>query len=200
MLKKSLCLTLFATAIILLCATPLVFAQESGSMDMMEMMHKMDDMGMMEHKSMACMFCRRGECPLMYIHMADELGLSDDQVKKLKDIINDSKKFVIQKKAEKDISRLEIDSLLDETEPDQSKIFAEVDNISKAKADIMKEHIKASIQARNVLTPEQYKQAKKSARKMICPKSMGEGFKGMEYRHRKSDDKSMPMSEEMGEM
>jgi len=131
--------------------------------------------GRMGHGEKACIPCQRGECADKYLDMADELGLSEAQIAKLKDIHTNTKKLKIQKKADMEIIKLEINSLLDEASPDQSKIDSKVDKLTETQAELMKECLKASIQARQALTPEQYKQAKKSAKKMTCPMGKSEG-------------------------
>ncbi len=125
-----------------------------------------------QESSMQCIPCKRGECAGVYLKQADELNLSEEQVGKLKDIHNNCKKIKIQKKAEIAVLELDIDSLLDEANPDQAKLDSAVDKIGKIKTDLMKECLKASVQARKVLTPEQYKQSQKLNKAKTCP--MGE--------------------------
>jgi len=122
------------------------------------------------HESpMQCIPCKRGECAGIYLKLADELELSEEQVGKLKEIHTNCKKVKIQKKAEIEVLKLDIDSLLDEANPDQSKIDSAVEKIGKIKTELMKECLKASVQARKVLTPEQYKQSKKLDQAKVCP-------------------------------
>jgi len=146
-------------------------AEEGSKAQMMDMKGMMG--GMMEHGDMPCMPCQRGESPGKYLEMADELGLSEAQASKLREIKIDWKKLMIQKKSEMEIISLEIDSMVDMPNPDQSDIESKIDDRAKLKADLLKGCLKASLDARKVLTPEQYKQAKKIAKKMSCP-MMGE--------------------------
>jgi len=134
--------------------------------------------------SMQCVPCKRGECAGVYLKQADELNLSEEQVGKLKDIHTNCKKIKIQKKPEIEVLELDIDSLLDEANPDQAKLDSAADKMGKIKAELMKECLKASVQARKVLTPEQYKQSKKLDKAKSCP--MGEKHESMPHCEKKA--------------
>ena len=99
----------------------------------------------------------------------EELGLSADQVKKIKGIKMSVKREQIQKKAEIDLAALEIKGLLYEEKVDVKAVNALVDK----KYDLKKAKTKYLVQAyadlKGVLSPDQMKEMKsiwKKCRKM----------------------------------
>ncbi len=108
-----------------------------------------------------CILKQRKECICCYLRNSDELGLSEEQVAKLKKLQREAKTVKIRNKAERKIIKLEIHALLDEKKPDLSAIDAKIDECSKLKAAAKKACIHAAVKAREVLTEEQFKLSKK---------------------------------------
>jgi len=118
------------------------------------------------HGAVACIPCQRKECLKIYMRYADEIGLSEEQVEKLRDYHYKKKKRIIKNKAEVDIIKLEIHQLLDEDEPNQDKIDAKLDKLGPLKAERAKICIQATLMARKLLTPEQRKSAKRLSQRL----------------------------------
>ena len=97
---------------------------------------------------------------MLIIKNQEELGLSDDQVKKVKDLKIASKKDLIRKKAEIDLLVLDIKAALWEDTVDINAVNALIDKkyeIKKAKA---KSLVAALVALKEVLTEEQQKKLK----------------------------------------
>ncbi len=127
---------------------------DSGMGDMMDsgMGHMMGagKMGMMGHR-MAQMF---------YLDRADELGLSTDQVGKLKALHSECRKDNIRNVAEANIARLELADLLDSDSwslKDAETLIRKTQNLE---GDIQIRHLQGISEARKVLTVDQLKQAR----------------------------------------
>lgn len=119
-----------------------------GEQGMHSMMHG-GQMGMME-KEMRHMF---------YLDRADELGLSAEQVSKLKAIHVEGRKDNIRNAAETKIARLELSELLAGDNWTMKDAEPLVRKVQKLEGDIQVRHLQALSDARKVLTAEQLKQA-----------------------------------------
>jgi uncharacterized membrane protein len=106
--------------------------------------------GMMEQR-MAHMF---------YLDQADELGLSTEQVGKLKALHTECRKDNIRNVAEAKIARLELADLLATDNWSLKDAEAMVRKAQKLEGDIQVRHLQAQSDARKVLTAEQLKQAR----------------------------------------
>jgi len=107
-------------------------------------------MGMME-QHMAHMF---------YLERATELGLSADQVGKLKELHTECRKDNIRNAAEAKIARLELADLLATDNWSQKDAEGLVRKVQKLEGDIQVRHLQAQSAARKVLTAEQLKQSR----------------------------------------
>ncbi|MBI5787839.1 MAG: periplasmic heavy metal sensor [Candidatus Schekmanbacteria bacterium] len=137
-------------AVILLVGTGVMIASAKHCKD------KQMEMG--EGES-GCLPCERKECAGFYLDNKEALGLSDEQVAKMKELQLASRKVKIHNMAEVDVLKLELNALLDAKKPDLTEIDAKVDKISQLKAETMKNCLQASVKAREVLTEEQTKLA-----------------------------------------
>lgn len=137
---------------------PCMAAPATGSMSQMrgmmgEGMGKMmgaGRMGMMEQR-MAHMF---------YLDRTTELGLSTDQVGKLKALHTECRKDNIRNAAEVKIARLELADLLGSDNWSLKDAEAKVLKVQKLEGDIQIRHLQALSAARKVLTAEQLQQAR----------------------------------------
>jgi len=107
-------------------------------------------MGMME-QHMAHMF---------YLDRATELGLSADQVGKLKALHTECRTDNIRNAAEAKIARLELADLLATDNWSQKDAEGLVRKVQKLEGDIQVRHLQAQSAARKVLTAEQLKQTR----------------------------------------
>lgn len=118
-----------------------------GGAGMHSMMHG-GQMGMMQH----------GMRHMFYLDRAEELGLSDEQVNKLKAIHAESRKDNIRNAAETKIARLELSELLANdawTLKDAESLIRKVQTLE---GDMRIRHLQAISDARKVLTAEQLEQ------------------------------------------
>jgi Spy/CpxP family protein refolding chaperone len=124
--------------------------------------------GMMGGGMMSKGMMSGGGCSMMggggmdgfYLNKAEALGLSDAQVAKLKNIKMTTKKALIQKEADLRIAKLELDELLQNPKAKRSDIEAKAKKVQDLKSDIALTKLRARLDARSVLTPEQLEKAK----------------------------------------
>lgn len=107
-------------------------------------------MGMMEQR-MAHMF---------FLDRVEDLGLSTEQVSKLKAIHSDCRKDNIRNAAESKIVKLELGDLLAGDDWSLTEAESLVRKARKLDGDIQVRHLQALTDARKLLTPEQLKQAR----------------------------------------
>jgi Spy/CpxP family protein refolding chaperone len=108
-------------------------------------------------------------------YMAAELDLTDAQREKMRDIADRQKRQSIKARADMDIARMDLRELMREDEAELPKINAQIDKISKMRADMEKSNAGMRIEMRSVLTPEQKQKLKEArrgdSRKMRAPGS-----------------------------
>ncbi len=95
------------------------------------------------------------------LKQGDALHLSDQQRRDLGAMSLDFKMKKIRLKADIEIAKLEMGSLLHTENPSEDKIFAKVEEIGKMKTDLKKEKIRVKLAVRKVLTKEQGSQLHK---------------------------------------
>ncbi len=95
----------------------------------------------------------RGDGPL-----ADELKLTGTQRQKLREIGDGLERNAIQARADLQLARLDLASMIREDSPNRSRIESQIDTIAKLRADMMKAAVRARLDARGVLTADQRKQ------------------------------------------
>lgn len=111
-------------------------------------------------------FCQKA---MMIVKNQEELGLSDAQVKKVKDLKMSTKKDLIRKNAEIEILALDIKSALWEDEVDLNAINTLIDKKYDLKKEKTKSLVAAYVSLKGMLTKEQQKTLKG-----LC----GKGMKG----------------------
>ena len=112
--------------------------------------HGMMGMGMMDHQA--------GH--LFFLDRADELGLSSEQVDKLKTLQTECRRDNIRNVAELKIVRLELADLLVTENWSLQDAEKLVRKVQKMEGDIQVRHLQALNAARKILTEEQLKQAR----------------------------------------
>lgn len=85
----------------------------------------------------------------------DELGLSDSQVNQLRKLWTDQRKEHIRRRADLEIARLELRSLLDAPTEDERAVGAKVKELGELQASALKARVDARLAMRRILTPEQ---------------------------------------------
>lgn len=100
-----------------------------------------------------------------------ELGLTEEQQQKLKDIGFNTAKAGIQQSAELRVRRLELARLMEAENPDRAAIDKKLQEISQAQAALSRSRINALLDGRAVLTAEQRAKVKE-----LLQKRAGQGF------------------------
>ena len=101
--------------------------------------------------------CASLPSPCGLLCQKDDLGLSDDQVAKLKELKSSSKKDKIKKIADLKIKKIELLELLDEKSVDKNAVEAMLDDMGKMGVRIAKDCINTRLTTRELLTDEQLK-------------------------------------------
>lgn len=89
-----------------------------------------------------------------------QLGLSDEQAGRLRQIVVGAEKSSIQTRAQIQVRSIELRELLRSDKPDRDAVMKKVQEISSLRGQIMQQHIDALLAAKAVLTPEQQKKAR----------------------------------------
>jgi len=121
-----------------------------GGMGTGGMMGMGSGMGMMDGMGMG-----RGG---MLMRRLFALNLSDDQVTRIRGIMENTEKQAIPKKADIHVKDIELLQLLEQPQPAASQIDAKVGEISNAKRDLELVYVHALLQVRGVLTADQLQQ------------------------------------------
>lgn len=106
---------------------------------------------------------------------AKEIGLTSEQVGKLKQMQLDCKRRHIKMDADIKIAKLELHALLEDEQAELSAIQAKVDQLKKAEGELLVEAVKTKREAMALLTPEQKEKDRAHHTEM---KDEGEGQHG----------------------
>lgn len=105
----------------------------------------------------------------MCIEHANEIGLTDDQIIKMKPIHREMQKKQVRFKADRKIAEIELMEIMEVKDFDTEKARSAVEKIAKITAAHHLEMLKAMKEMRSVLTDEQFKKMEK-----IMPMKAGE--------------------------
>ncbi len=97
----------------------------------------------------------KGFATWRFLEHARELGLSEEQKTKLKDIAFNTKQEMIDLKAALQKEKLQLKKLLSAEEPSPREIKRQLEAIAQAEVNIKYKRITSMIEAKNVLTEEQ---------------------------------------------
>jgi len=121
----------------------------------MEMCEKCDmHRGGMEYHRMGDMI---GRC----LQLADKIGLSEDQINKLKPLHREMLKKQIRFKADLKLARIDLMEIMEVKDFDMEKASAAVKKIGDMKTEHHLEMLKTMKEARSILTDDQFKKMKK---------------------------------------
>ena len=128
---------------------------------------QMKDMSMKEHREghgqmmeMGNMD-KMGDMMGMCIEHAEELGLTDDQIMKMKPVHSEMQKKQARFKADLKIAEIELGEIMEVKDFDLEKASSAVRKISEIKTAHHLEMLKAMKEMRTILTDEQFKKMKK---------------------------------------
>ena len=107
------------------------------------------------------------------------LDLTDAQKKQLADVREKQQRRAIQTRADLEVAQLDLRKAMRAETPNAAAINAQIDKVSKLRADAHKSRVAAFLEARALLTPEQQKQLRE-------PPVPGQGKK-MRMQHSDSD-------------
>ncbi len=96
---------------------------------------------------------------MLFLDRVEALGLTEDQVFKLKAIHAECRRENIRQEAEARITRLELKDLLDESNWIPAAAEKLIRKIKTIEGDMQVRHLRAVAEARKVLTPEQLRKA-----------------------------------------
>jgi len=88
--------------------------------------------------------------------LAQKIGLTADQQKRMDDIFQKSRLELIDLKASLEKREVVLQPMLSENPPDTNKILAQIDRIAQARADLEKGNARMLLGIRGVLTPDQW--------------------------------------------
>lgn len=100
----------------------------------------------------------------------EELSLTGEQVKSLKDISLSAQKESIKKHADLAIARVELHALLDQEDIDVERVQQKVRQAADLEAELKIAHLRAAISAKGVLTADQRTRFEEIAKKRVRPK------------------------------
>jgi Spy/CpxP family protein refolding chaperone len=121
------------------------------------------------------------EGPLISIMLghAQELGLTPDQERKLRDLRTEYAKESVRRTADIRVAEIELTSLLEQDKWDLAKIEPKVKQIATLQGDLRLARIKTLAAGREVLTPEQVEKLKQIGHRMRPGSAPGEPNPGM---------------------
>ena len=111
--------------------------------------------------------------------IAQQLNLSDQQKQQLGQIFAGHRENLVQLRGNVDTEENKLGDLLDQDQPQQDQVLAEVTQLQTARNALEKEFTVMSLAFRGVLTPDQWKQLRYLSRQKM-----------MNFRMRKSQDSS----------
>ena len=89
--------------------------------------------------------------------MAQKIGLSADQQKKMDDIFQQSRLRLIDLNAALQKEETIMEPLMSADTPDEGKVLAQIDRVAQARAELEKANARMLLGIRRVLTPDQWK-------------------------------------------
>ena len=95
------------------------------------------------------------------LQMADKLGLSDEQINKIKPIHRDMKKKQVRFKADLELAQIELKEIMEVKDFDLEKANAQVKKIGDMKTTHHLDMLKSMKEVRSILTDEQFKKMHK---------------------------------------
>jgi Spy/CpxP family protein refolding chaperone len=89
--------------------------------------------------------------------LAQKLGLTEDQQKKLDDLFQQNRLRLIDLSANLQKQEAMLEPLLSADRPDETKILAQIDGIAQARGELEKSNARMLLAMRGVLTQDQWK-------------------------------------------
>jgi Spy/CpxP family protein refolding chaperone len=99
--------------------------------------------------------------------VAQKLNLSDDQKRRMDDIFQQHRLKLIDLQASLEKEEISLEPLVAADQPDDAKVFAQIDRVAIARAELEKANSRMLWQVRRVLTADQCKQLQSDNGKII---------------------------------
>ena len=96
-------------------------------------------------------------------NVAQQIGITDDQKKKMDDIFQQNKLKLIDLKAAVEKQETIMEPLIQADQPDEAKILSQIDAIAQARAELEKANARMLLSIRTQLTPDQWKKVRAMA-------------------------------------
>ena len=119
-------------------------------------------------------------------NVAQQVGVTDDQKKKLDDIFQQHKLQLIDLKAAVEKQQAIMQPLIEAEQPDEAKILSQIDAIAQARANLEKDYARMLFSMRTVLTADQWKKLRTMAQDRMGQRD------GMRKWGRRPDGRSGP--------
>ncbi|MBV8632573.1 MAG: Spy/CpxP family protein refolding chaperone [Silvibacterium sp.] len=94
---------------------------------------------------------------------AQQIGITDDQKKKMDEIFQQNKPRLIDLKAALEKQETIMHPLIEADQPDEAKILSQIDAIAQARAELEKANARMLLSIRTQLTPDQWKKVRAMA-------------------------------------
>ena len=92
--------------------------------------------------------------------MIEKLKLTDDQREAMDQILLDHRKDLIDKRAAVEKAELDMEPLMQDDQPNESKVLSQIDKVAQARADLEKANARFLLAIRAKLSPDQWKELK----------------------------------------
>ncbi|WP_446744755.1 Spy/CpxP family protein refolding chaperone [Silvibacterium acidisoli] len=106
---------------------------------------------------------------------AQQLGITDDQRKKMDDIFQQHRLKLIDLKAALEKQEAIMQPLIEADQQDENKIISQIDSIAQARAELEKANARMLFEIRQTLTPDQWKKLRAFVRERRESRDMGPG-------------------------
>lgn len=110
--------------------------------------------------------------------LAQELGLTDDQISQMEKIFQDHRLKLIDLKAALEKQEALLEPMVEADHPDESQVLAQIDKVAQARAELEKANARMLLGIRRVLTPEQWKKLEAEREMIHHPRMERERFRG----------------------
>jgi len=92
--------------------------------------------------------------------LAQKLGITADQQKKMDDILQQHRLSLVDLRATLEKQELTLEPLVSADQPEEGRILAQIDKVAQARAELEKANARMLLDIRRVLTPEQWQKLK----------------------------------------
>ena len=111
-------------------------------------------------------------------NVAQQIGITDDQKKKMDDIFQQHKLQLIDLKAAVEKQETIMEPLIQADQPDEAKILSQIDAIAQARAELEKANARMLLSIRTQLTPDQWKKVRAMAQTRMEGRGKWGGVRG----------------------